>query len=281
MRRLLLAVVVIPMTWSASGATLQTLPATAVDAAAIARIPAWQGRSATVLSHLDLSAPFKTRSQWTLVVLDDPHQAASGSSPVAVCFVHGRAAQCSEAKLSFGDPQFYWWRLDADRIVYAGSHRSRPLLWLKTFSGESVDGNGSIEATLYRYARRADRFERVFRYDTQGSNNNQDAVFVGHGPIAGDVITDYPTEDAPYTYWIEVYAPGRKGKYARVLRYRGHTGYADGNPLPVADSEMPEVLRRLGHWRPGDALPAGEALPVRPRIACTVPVLRHEEEWCR
>jgi len=44
-------------------------------------------------------------------------------------------------------------------------------------------------------------------------------------------------------------------QYGRILRYRGLTGYSDGNPLAVADSEMPEILRRLGLWQPGEPLP--------------------------
>lgn len=258
-----------------------TFSASAIDAAAIEKIPVWHGGSATVLSHLDLTQPFRTRSQSALVVLNDPHLAASGSAPLAVCFVQRLAAQCTETPLSVSDPAFCQWRLIADHIVFAGPGNSRPRLWLKTFFGDSMDGNGIIEGSLFRYDRGTDRFIRVFKYGTVGSNNNQNATFVSHGPIMGDVITDYPTEDAPFTYWVEVYGPRQGGKYVRILRYRGHTGYGDGNPLPVADSEMPEILRRLGHWKPGEPLPTGTALPVPSKTPCSHPVLRHGEEWCQ
>jgi hypothetical protein len=61
-----------------------------------------------------------------------------------------------------------------------------------------------------------------------------------------------------------------------VLRYRGDTGYGDGNPLAVIDSEMPETLRRLGLWKTGDPL------PVSPRLSggCTRLVMRKSVEWC-
>lgn len=109
------------------------------------------------------------------------------------------------------------------------------------------------------------------------SNNNQETRFVTHGPIRGDVIVARPTDDAPYTYWIEVYALGKSGSYERILRYRGHTGYNDGNPLAVIDSEMPAILEHMGLWRRGDPLPIPRLRP----HACSRFVLRHDEEWCR
>ena len=70
------------------------------------------------------------------------------------------------------------------------------------------------------------------------------------------VIVAYPTSDAPFTYFVEVYKRTSDSEYSLALRYRGHTGYGDGNPLAVVDSEMPETLRRLGLLKTGDALPA-------------------------
>jgi hypothetical protein len=95
------------------------------------------------------------------------------------------------------------------------------------------------------------------------------------GPLRGDVIVDFPTQHAPYAYWIEVFAAGKSGQYTRILRYRGHTGYNDGNRLPVADSEMPAILERLGLWKRGDSLP----LPAD-RFGCIRPYLSRGEEWC-
>ncbi|MGH8216356.1 MAG: hypothetical protein ACREPZ_11785 [Rhodanobacteraceae bacterium] len=166
--------------------------------------------------------------------------------------------------------------LDTVAVVFAGPGRARPLLMLKTCSAHGLNGSCDIRTALFAYAREKDSFRQVFVNDSGGSNNNQAARFVEHGPLQGDVIADYPTDHAPYAYWIEVYAPGRSGQYARILRYRGHTGYGDGNPLAVADSEMPEILDKLGLWKPSDSLP----VPARTPQACGLLVLRRGEEWC-
>lgn len=134
-----------------------------------------------------------------------------------------------------------------------------------------------VQTTLYRYDPSTDRFGRVFVHDSGGSNNNQAARFVEQGPLQGDVIVDYPAVYAPYAYWIQVYAPGKSGQYARILRCRGRTGYGGRNPLPVADSEMPEILERPGLWKPGDALP----VPPRRPEGCVRLVFRNGEEWCK
>jgi hypothetical protein len=47
--------------------------------------------------------------------------------------------------------------------------------------------------------------------------------------------------------------------------------------MAVIDSEMPEILRHLGLWHPGDPLPVPSHLPE----GCKHLVLRHQEEWCK
>lgn len=108
-------------------------------------------------------------------------------------------------------------------------------------------------------------------------NNNEETRFIESGPLQGDVIVVYRTEHAPYTYWIDVYREGTSGRYQQILRYRGRTGYADGNPLSVTDSEMPEIMQRLGLWHPGEALPVPPRLPQ----GCSDLFMRHGEEWCK
>ena len=98
-----------------------------------------------------------------------------------------------------------------------------------------------------------------------------------NGSLQGDMIVDAPTDNAPYGYWIEVFSQHRSGRYERILKYRSHTGYCDGNPLPVADSEMPEIMERLGVWKLGDPLP----IPMHEPSDCGRLVMRHGEEWCR
>lgn len=266
----------------------------AVEQAVVAAIPTWHGQKATILKYLDLTQSFDTVSPWALVVAQDPSPPAEPDfedhGPLAVCFVKVLTPHCME-KYRLHGKWLEWYAeyganlswyvtaygLGTADVVYAGEDKAHPLLLLKTASGRSGDGNSNIRTALFDYDRQEDRFRQVFDHLSGGSNNNQAARFVEHGPLQGDVIVDYPTDHAPYVYWIEVYAPGKSGRYGRILRYRSHTHYADGNPLPVADSEMPEILERLGFWKAGDALPVPQPLPAN----CGRLVLNRGEEWCR
>jgi len=87
------------------------------------------------------------------------------------------------------------------------------------------------------------------------------------------VISAEPQEHLPYGYWITVNALTPAYTYRQVLRYPSATIYNDGNPLGVIDSEMPNILRRLGLWHPG------MSLPVPPH--CPKPHLVRTELWCR
>jgi hypothetical protein len=238
-----------------------------------------------IIGHTDLTKPFATTSSWTLVIAQDnapPPEISDFEEhgPIAICFVKDLAPDCSEKLYDnvpseqrwFGTP-FY---IRDSRVVYAGPANMRPLLLLKTCGARSGDGNCGIATGLYGYDQRADRFYKAFGNVT-GSNNNQDTRFVENGPLLGDVIVNYPTDNAPYTYWIEMYRQATSGRYVRVLRYRGSTRYGDGNPLAVIDSEMPVLLRHLGLWRSGDSLP----IPTSKAEECAHPVMRKGEEWCK
>lgn len=252
-----------------------------VDQAVIATLTSWGVSQAVIISHIDLTKPFEAVSQWTLVIAQDtgppPAQVADSNAhgPITICLVRAAAPDCSEtlyADVNGEDRSFTTpFSLLDGRVVHAGRVETRPLLLLKTCSAHSLNGSCGIATALYAYDRSADRFYRAF-LNFIGSNNNQASRFVESGPLRGDVMVDYPTENAPYTYWVEVYRPEASQRYVRVLRHRGYTRYGDRNPLAVADSEMPEILRHMGLWRPGDPLPAPDG--------CSHPVLRHSEEWC-
>lgn len=256
-----------------------------VEQAVIAAIPAWHGKKATVLKYLDLTQPFDTVSPWALVVARDPAPPTDdlammgNDSPIDVCWVKDRAAKCSEGRgytnnNSLGTTN----SLAAAAVVFAGPGQTQPLVILQAMSAHGMNGNASIGTTLFKYDNKIDGFREVFgNINNGGTNNNAATRFVEHGPLQGDVIVDYPTGDAPYAYWIEVYAPGRSGQYACILRYRSITRYGDGNPLPVADSDMPEIMKRLGVWKPGDAPP----IPLHVPEACGPLVVHHGEEWCK
>jgi len=259
-------------------------PRAAVEQAVINVLPTWRGQKAKVVDYLDLTQSFATTSPWTLVVAQDARPPPAdlamvgNASPIAVCFVKTLIPSCIEAR---GHPGYNWFDmtngLGVAAVVFAGSGQTRPLLMLQTLSAHGTNGNASVGTKLFQYDRKTDCFRQVFVKVNGGTNNNAATRFVEHGALRGEVIVNYPTDDAPYAYWIEVYAPGKSDQYARTLHYRSITHYGDGNPLAVADSEMPEIMKRLGVWKPGDALP----VPPHAPKGCGPLIMRHGEEWCK
>jgi len=260
-----------------------------LDATVIARLTSLGLKQPVITAHLDLTEPFGTVSKWTLVIAQDkqpPPQDEQASEvdhgPVTVCFVKDLVPECSESFYPHVTGDFRWFDTPFDvfdsRVVHAGAANTVPMLLLKLCGFPSGDGNCHQVMALYRYNRSGNSFRRVFLNLLDGSNMNEGTRFVESGPLRGDVIVDDPAGDAPYTYWIEVYRPGPSGRYVRVLHYRGRTGYGDGNSLAVADSEMPEILRRLGLWKAGDPLPVPMFSGAYQQ--CYHPVMRKREEWC-
>jgi hypothetical protein len=259
-------------------------PAVDIDHSVAALLEAQGVKQPAIIAHIDLTQPFETVSPWTLVIVREsvppPHVEDLEHGPISVCIAGSRVPDCSARLYNQVDSQYSWfntpYELLDSRVVYAGRNNRRPMLLIRVCGAPSGDGDCAIATALYGYDRRADRFYQAF-LNVTGRNRNQATRFVESGPLRGHVIVDYPTENAPYSYWIEVYQPGTSEHYVRVLRYRGHTGYGDGNSLAVADSEMPEILRRLDLWRPGDALP----VPPANSDNCAHPVMRKREEWCK
>jgi hypothetical protein len=262
-----------------------TLPGAEVDRSVIAALSHQGVTKPSVVSHIDLTEPFGTVTQWTFVVVQDggqPPTELEDHGPIFLCLVKASSPDCTlrfyqqvRNDMPWADTPYH---LFANSIVYGGENKTRPLLFVEVCGGGAMSGDGDcgIATALYRYDKETDRFIRVF-LNLTGRNNNQATRFVESGPLRGDVIVDYPTENAPYTYWIEVYRAGNSGQYGRILRYRGLTGYSDGNPLAVADSEMPGILHRLGSWQPGDPLPVPAHLPQ----GCSHLFMRNGEEWCK
>jgi len=259
------------------------VPAEEVDRLTVAALSHQGITKPKVLSHIDLTESFETASQWTFVAVQDggnPVDDFEEHGPISLCLVKATNPDCAQRLYQQVRSDMPWfdtpYHLITSSVVYANKNRQVPLLFLKVCGAVSGDGDCEIATALYAYNRADDRFTRVF-LNLTGRNNNQATRFVESGPLQGDMIVDNPTKDAPYTYWIEVYRATGSGQYVRILRYRGRTGYSDGNPLPVADSEMPEILRRFGLWRPGDPLPVPAHLP----HGCTGVFMRHDEEWCK
>lgn len=252
-----------------------------INQSVISSLPKSNGKSASITADLDLTRPFETRTQWTLVaaILPGSHFNGADAGPVdggalAQCFVDNLTPHCT-----YGTPKddSDWFSTPIEfysaNIVFRGAKNTHPLLMIKTGSAHGADGGHSIFTELFSYNRQSNRFELAFSNSTS-SNNNQETRFIDHGPLRGDVIVADPTSSAPFGYWISVYSANAKDGYSRsVLRYRSATHYGDRNHLAVIDSEMPGILRRMGLWKPGDPLPAP--------AGCSHPVLRHGEEWCQ
>lgn len=276
----------------ASGVDAQTrLDTIAIDQAVISKLSAQFGINSKVITHLDLTQPFQTKTRWSLVAAKQPDEESSAEDgagnrrgAISLCFVENNEPDCSEEmflakyreeKISFDSGPGPFYELFASDVVFAGPGRTLPLLRVKSCTMSGANGNCGVSTFLFAYDRKAERFRVIF-FNMMGRNNNQEARFVENGPLLGSVIVVYPTDDAPFTYFVEVYKRNSDSEYSRVLRYRGNTHYGDGNPLAVIDSEMPETLQRLGLWKIGDALP----VPPRMPRGCTRLVMRKGVEWC-
>ncbi len=238
-----------------------------------------------VIASVDLSGGFGTRSAWHFTATEGPpvsDEFGSGGDTVpglvTLCLRPDAVGACDpqiEGALRppsgddmFSEPHY----LERAEIVRPRGASEQPLLLVQTASLHSGDGDQLVRVQVLAYAPASDRFVRVYGYTT-GRNNNQEIRFVAAGPLKGDIISAEPTEDAPFGFWVTVSAFTPGAAYRQVLRYRSATRYADSNPLPVIDSEMPAIQGRLGLWRPGLPLP----LPPGP---CPAPHLIRMELWC-
>jgi hypothetical protein len=264
----------------------QVWPAAAILAAALAvsTASAAPPPADSVISTLDLSRPFATRTPWRFTAtqgpqIDDPFGMGDKvpglirfclrAGPSAPCAkdLRGQLGETGETN-DFTGPHY----LDSVEIVRPHGAAGEPLLLVQMSSLHSVNNNQVILTQALAYDRAQDRFTRVYEATT-GHNNNQETRYVAAGPLKGAIISVSPTDNAPFGFWVSVNTPTTDNAYRQVLRYRSATRYGDGNPLAVIDSEMPNIQRRLGLWKPGAALPL-------PSGACPRPHLTRMELWC-
>lgn len=234
-------------------------------------------------TELGLTKPFHTRSDWRLVVTEGSPAKDYGDNDapgaLTICLHKEPAAHCISEPVSPApwpgtpDDQSAWapHYLFIAKAVYPRGPQGAPLLEIVTGSLNSGDGDQVVSTVLAAYDPERDTFRRVFAKAT-ARNNNQEIRFVTDGPLRGSVISAEPQQHRPYGYWIEVNQLNAAGTYGKALRYRSATLYGDGNRLAVIDSEMPNILKRLGLWKLGDPLPTPPS--------CGKPVLRHAELWC-
>src|SRR6202162_252810 len=138
----------------AGGVDAQTRPdPTAIDQAVISKLSAQFGINSKVLSHLDLTQPFQTKSQWSLVAAKQPDEESSAEDgagnrrgAISFCFVENDEPDCSEEmflakyreeKISFDSGPGPFCDLFASDVVFTGPGRTLPLLRIKscTMSG--------------------------------------------------------------------------------------------------------------------------------------------------
>lgn len=160
--------------------------------------------------------------------------------------------------------------LNDARIVYP--REGSPLLLVGVSSIHAVNNDQRVGFAALTYDKAKDGFTLAYRAQT-GRNNNQEIRYMESGPLRGAIIWAEPTSDAPFGFWITVSKPGANGIYTQALRYRSATRYGDGNPLAAIDSDMPNILQRLGLWHPGMKLPV-------PNAKCTTPHLKAGALWC-
>ncbi len=79
------------------------LDTTAIDQAVISKLSAQFGINSKVITHLDLTQPFQTKSRWSLVVAKQPDEESSVEDgagnrigAVSLCFVENDEPDCSE-----------------------------------------------------------------------------------------------------------------------------------------------------------------------------------------
>lgn len=240
-------------------------------------------RPAPQAMTLDLTRSFHTRSPWRLAVTEGPQVRDNGDNDapgaLTLCLRKGPAGPCISDPVTpppwvANDPAAWGPHyMVAARPVYPRGPDAAPLLLIVTASLYAGDGDQIVSTQLLAYDAERDGFRRVYGKST-GHNNNQEIRLVTDGPLRGSVISAEPQEHLPYGYWVTVNQLTPAGEYKQMLRYRSATRYGDGNPLAVIDSEMPNIQRQLGLWKPGQPIPVPSGRP------CPRPVLRHSELWC-
>jgi hypothetical protein len=234
--------------------------------------------------QVDLAKPFNTRSPWRLVVTQGPpvEDPGGNQAPGALhlCLEKSPAGPCVSEPLSpagsaesIENADWGAHYLEVAAPAYPQGQGAAPLLRIVTASMHAGDGGQAVVTQLLKYDRDRDAFERIYAH-TVGTNNNEEVRLVADGPLMGDVISAEPTQNSPFGYWIVVSRFTSARTYQQVLRYRSATRYGDGNALAVIDSEMPNIERHLGVWKPGSPLPLPSAK------ACLRPRLKQMELWC-
>jgi hypothetical protein len=237
-----------------------------------------------VIARIDLSKPFDlppgasfTATQGAAVP-DAYGDAEQEAGLVHLCVQTAQSAPCApdldHLLITPGDkdPTAGAHYLEVAEVVHPRGINAAPLLHIQVASIHAGNGSQGRAAVMLAYRLPDHRFEPIVT-KVVGGNRNQEIRYIASGPLRDNVITVEPTDDPPFGYWVTVNGLTRDYRYKQVLRYRSATHYGDGNSLAVIESEMPNILRRLRLWRPGQPLPL-------PKSACARPRLVKTELWC-
>jgi len=205
-----------------------------------------------VIHRLDLTQAFDTQSSWDLRVTAPPGE----DQAVTVSFVRQsdaspsdgvaqRMRHCREPiKLFPGERGFY--RLLECRLVYSKPEDRAPLVLIKACTLRYGNCSSWISTLLYAYDRESDSFHSVF-FGLTASDTKQATRFIDSGPLLGRVVVLTPASGAHVGRVVEVYKRSVIGEYLRTLVYCRSTCCAsDTDSDSAIDSEIPEILRRLG-----------------------------------
>lgn len=230
-----------------------------------------------VIASIDLAKPFATRTPWRFTATQGPDGEDVVGNPepgaIRLCLSKDGGRSCQPELLgalrlpgegdAFAEPHF----LADARILHPRPDAS--LLLVQAASVHAGNGDQRMSTQLFAYDPAGDAFVLVYAKRV-GRNNNQEVRYMAAGPLQGAMISAEPTDDKPYGYWITVSKPDAALRYRQALRYRSATHYGDGNPLAAIDSEMPNIQRHLGLWRPGMKLPLPAKGCARPHLVDTV-----------
>lgn len=255
----------------------------AVGLISAAPLPAAPATSPTnVIAQIYLSKPFHLARGASLTAtqgpqIDDPiYDGETAPGRISLCVSASRSAACTpliDHVLNVAGDRFSGIHyLEIHEIVHPRGSGAPPLIHLQVASLHAVNGSQGHAAVILAYRPAQRHFERIFEH-VVGGNMNQEIRYIASGPLRGDMISAEPTASPPFGYWITVDRLTHGYRYREALRYRSATRYNDGNSLAVIDSEMPNILRRLKLWHPGQPLPL-------PKSACAKPRLVKSELWC-
>jgi len=225
-----------------------------------------------LVTTLELTEAFKTKSKWRLIVAQGPDLAGSPDEDnlpgmLNFCFDTNEKPDCATARSAYN----VFRSVEVIRPRYAPE---APLLVAQT--GLAMHGSGyPIETIVWVYRSTSGRFEEIFSHDSNVSENEETRV-IAKGPLAGDIVENEPIGRWPYPYSMKVYGLSESRHYRKILSYEGKSRWGDGNRLAAVDAEMLEIEKRLHVWKPGAPLPR----PLGKPTACGAVSLHNDLLWC-